>query len=87
MRAIFFSIIALIISIHSFGQPITQKIDKFHNQLYFGKLSNKDFFKNSDYIFEGELVSQKLFSNNDTTKVWTSSIFEVTHIFKSKSNK
>lgn len=82
MKSIFFSIIALFISLYSFGQPETKRIDKFPHQLYFGKLSNNDFFNKSDFIFEGKLISQKEIVNADTTKVWTSSIFEVTHIFK-----
>lgn len=82
MKLIFFSIIALFLSVDSFGQLETKKIDKFPHQLYFGKLSNNDFFKKADFIFEGKLISQKEIVNSDTTKVWTSSIFEVTHIFK-----
>ncbi len=84
MKSIFFSIIALFISLYSFSQPQAKKIDKLPHQLYFGKLSNNDFFYESDYVFEAEIVSHKTIVNNDTTKVWTSTVFEVTQIFKGK---
>lgn len=82
MKSIFFSIIALLISIYSFGQPEIKKIDKFPHQLYFGKLSNNDFFNKSDFIFDGEIISTKNYLNEDTTRVFSSSIIKINYIFK-----
>jgi hypothetical protein len=52
--------------------------------MYLGDLSNEDFFKQSDYIFEGKLISGKAFPNADTSKIWTSFQIRVTHVLKGK---
>ncbi|MEO9965025.1 MAG: T9SS type A sorting domain-containing protein [Reichenbachiella sp.] len=80
MKTLWLSLLMLMMSLQIFAQ--LEKLDKFPGMLYYGKLSTNDFFKQSDYIFEAILVSQKSFPNSDTSEVWSSAIFEITHVFK-----
>jgi len=50
--------------------------------LYQGELSNKDFFKKADYIFEAEYVKCDAYLNEDSTKVYTASVVNITEIYK-----
>jgi len=82
MRSIFFSIIAIFLSLNIFAQNEIQKIDKLPGYLYIGKEKNEDFFKKSEFIFEGEVIKTTNYINEDTTKVYSSSIVKVTYEYK-----
>ncbi len=75
-------ILALLLSLNALGQLRS----KIHGSMYRGKYSNKDFFNKSDYIFEGEVISNKFYLSEDSTHVFTSSKIRVVHTYKGEIN-
>ncbi|MEO9965027.1 MAG: hypothetical protein ABJF11_04515 [Reichenbachiella sp.] len=80
MKTLWLSLLMLMMSLQIFAQQ--EKLDKYPGRLYYGELSTNDFFKQSDYIFEATRISRKAIPNRDSTKITTSAIFEITHVFK-----
>jgi len=71
----------LVFNLFLFGQ--NGKKDKIdHNRLYKGKLSNEDFFNKADYIFEAEYIEGKSYLVDDSTKVYSNFILNITEIYK-----
>jgi len=60
------------------------KIDKFNHNLYYGKLSNKDFFKKADFIFEGDIVKCETYLSTDSSQVYRHYILRINEIYKGK---
>ncbi len=75
-------ILALLLSLNALGQ----KIDKFPGSLYKGKYSNKDFFNKAEYIFEGDVISNKKYLNEDSTGVFSSTLIKIIHTYKGEIN-
>ncbi len=69
----------LFIGLNSFGQ---KKIDRIYGYIYYGKYTNKDFFNKAEFIFEAEIVSTENYTNEDTTRVYSSSVMKISHIYK-----
>ncbi|MEO9965026.1 MAG: hypothetical protein ABJF11_04510 [Reichenbachiella sp.] len=84
MKTLWLSLLILMMSLQIFAQNELQKMNRVPRQMYYGELSTNDFFKKSDYIFEGSVISHKDIVNNDSTLVWTSTLLEVTHVLKGK---
>jgi hypothetical protein len=82
MRRLYYTIAIILLGSMFLVYGQEEKMDKFPRNLYWGGLSNEDFFNQSDYIFEGKLVSQKIYHNEDTSNVWTSMLIEVIYILK-----
>ncbi len=58
MRTFIITAFIFLLSLQGMGQ--IKRIDKFsHQLLYFTKLTNEDFFNQSEYIFEGKVLSTK----------------------------
>lgn len=70
----------LLLSILIYAQ--NGKKDKFDNNLYKGKYSNKDFFEKAEYIFEGEYVESETYFVDDSTKVYTQYLLKVNEVYK-----
>ncbi len=49
--------------------------------LYRGKLSNKDFFKKSEFIFDAIPLSYKCYLNKDSSQAYTSVTMQVTQVY------
>jgi len=74
----------LVLNLLLFGQ--NTKKDKFDRNLYTGKYTNKDFFEKADYIFEAEYVEGKSYLVDDSTKVYSNFILNITEIYKGSDN-
>ena len=70
----------LLIGLTGFSQ--VKKIDKFDYHMYTGKLSNEDFFRKADFIFEGENIESYNYLSNDSTKVYSTGVIRITEIYK-----
>ncbi len=76
MRTFIITAFILLLSLQGMGQ--IKKIDRFYGGLYKGKLTNEDFFNQSEYIFEGKILNTKSYFNGkeiSTNRHPTSSFF------------
>ncbi len=78
MKKQLFLILTLLLSLNALGQ----KKNKVSGPMYQGNYSNKDFFNKAEYIFEGEVISNKKYLNEDTTDIFASSLIKINHVYK-----